>query len=72
MKPSPVPKPRLTNNPYDWICIVVGKVFVVITLCWSLIEKKFKKKEKKEGKVVEMKSDWEKFIEDHESHYTQD
>lgn len=69
MKPSKVPSPRLTNNPYDWICIVVGKVFVVITLYWSLIEKKFKKKEKKEGKVVEMKNNW---LDESESFYTQD
>lgn len=72
MKPSPVPKPRLTNSPYDWICIVVGKVIVVITLGWSLIEKKFKKKEKKEAPVIRMKTDYDIMMDESESFYTQD
>lgn len=72
MKPSKVPVPRLTNNPYDWICIGIGKLIVVITLGWSLIEKKFKKKEKKEAPVIRMKTDYDIMMDESESFYTQD
>jgi hypothetical protein len=71
-KPSPVPRPRLTNSFKDWCAIVLYAVLFACSLGWSWIEKSFPVRKKKQGKVVQMKNDWRQFVEDHESFYNQD
>jgi len=69
---SPVPKPRIKNSPKDIIAIVFWAVLFALSLLWNWIEKSFPVRKKKQGKVIQMKSDYENTMDITESFYNQD